>query len=210
MGMITQEAYFRQRVLNYAAKHGVTAAAIQYHMSRKTVHKWKKRYDGTVESLQDLPRTPHHFPRQQTSAELKLVKRYANLRVFVWYMYSCWEYSIRITRSIACFLTGSTSSKPPGNFSSMESMMPGGVQNQGPLIFFLAPTAFVFFLSAVSGAAGIIVLVIFLFSFRCRLPANDFNIDPGKLLCGYLETHPNKSKSWISKAFARKPRLFFS
>ena len=51
MGMITQEAYFRQRVLSYAAKHGVTAAAIQYHMSRKTVHKWKKRYDGTVESL---------------------------------------------------------------------------------------------------------------------------------------------------------------
>ena len=46
-------------------------------MSRKTVHKWKKRYDGTVESLQDLPRTPHHFPRQQTAAELKLVKRYA-------------------------------------------------------------------------------------------------------------------------------------
>ena len=58
-------------------KHGVTAAAIRYHMSRKTVHKWKKRYDGTVESLQDLPRTPHHFPRQQTAAELKLVKRYA-------------------------------------------------------------------------------------------------------------------------------------
>ena len=77
MGMVTQEAHFRQRVLNYAAKHGVTAAAIQYHMSRKTVHKWKKRYDGTVESLQDLLRTPHHFPRQQTAAELKLVKRYA-------------------------------------------------------------------------------------------------------------------------------------
>lgn len=77
MGMVTQEAYFRQRVLNHAAKHGVTAAAIQYHMSRKTVHKWKKRYDGTVESLQDLPRTPHHFPRQQTAAELKLVKRFA-------------------------------------------------------------------------------------------------------------------------------------
>lgn len=77
MGMVTQEAYFRQRVLKHAAKHGVTAAAIRYHMSRKTVHKWKKRYDGTVESLQDLPRTPHHFPRQQTADELKLVKRYA-------------------------------------------------------------------------------------------------------------------------------------
>ena len=135
MGMVTQEAYFRQRVLNHAAKHGVTAAAIRYHMSRKTVHKWKKRYDGTVESLQDLPRTSHHFPRQQTAAELKLVKRYANLWGFAWYMYSCWEYSVRITCSIACFLTGSTSSRPSGNFSSMESMMPGGIQNQGPLVF---------------------------------------------------------------------------
>ena len=48
MGTVTQEAYFRQRVLNYAAKHGVTAAAIQYHMSRKAVHKWKKtvRWDS--------------------------------------------------------------------------------------------------------------------------------------------------------------------
>ena len=45
MGMVTQEAYFRQRVLNHAAKHGVTAAAIRYHMSRKTVHKWK---NGTM------------------------------------------------------------------------------------------------------------------------------------------------------------------
>lgn len=74
----------------------------------------------------------------------------------------------------------------------------------------LVSLSFVTILSAVSGAAGIIVLVIFLFSFRCRLSANDFIIDPGKLLCGYLETHPNKSKSWISKAFVRKPRLFFS
>lgn len=77
MEMVSQEAYFRQRVLNYAAKHGVTAAANRHHLSRKTVHKWKKRYNGTAESLQDLPRTPHHFPRQQTAAELELVKRYA-------------------------------------------------------------------------------------------------------------------------------------
>ena len=77
MEMVSQEAYFRQRVLNYAAKHGVTAATNRHHLSRKTVHKWKKRYNGTAESLQDLPRTPHHFPRRQTAAELELVKRYA-------------------------------------------------------------------------------------------------------------------------------------
>ena len=76
MGRITQEAYFRQRVLRYAAKHGVTEAANRYHLSRKTVHKWKKRYDGTPESMEDRPRTPYHFPRGQTKGELKLVRRY--------------------------------------------------------------------------------------------------------------------------------------
>ena len=76
MDQITQEAYFRQRVLKYAVEHGVTAAN-RYRLSRKTVHKWKKRYDGTLESLKDEPHTPHHFPRQQTEEELKLVKRYA-------------------------------------------------------------------------------------------------------------------------------------
>lgn len=77
MNKITQEAYFRQRVLKYVEEHGVTAAANRYRLSRKTVHKWKKRYDGTLESLKDRPRTPHHFPRQQTAEEQQLVKRYA-------------------------------------------------------------------------------------------------------------------------------------
>ena len=77
MDRITQEGYWRQRVIKYAQGHGVTAAANRYKLSRKTVHKWIKRYDGTVESLKDRPRTPHHSPRAQTPSELKLVKRYA-------------------------------------------------------------------------------------------------------------------------------------
>ena len=77
MDTITQEAHFRQRVLRYAAEHGVSASANRHRLSRKTVHKWKKRYDGTLESLKDRPRTPHHFPRKQTAEEEKLVRRYA-------------------------------------------------------------------------------------------------------------------------------------
>lgn len=77
MDRITQDAWFRQRALKYAKEHGVTEAAIRYHLSRKTVHKWKKRYDGTIESLKDRSRRPHHFPRQQTAEECKLVQRYA-------------------------------------------------------------------------------------------------------------------------------------
>ena len=75
MDKITQEAYFRQRVLKYAAEHGVTASANRYRLSRKTVHKWKGRYDGTLGSLKDRPRTPHHSPRKQTAEEEKLVQR---------------------------------------------------------------------------------------------------------------------------------------
>lgn len=77
MDRITQEAYNRQRILKRAWKKGVTEAAIRYHISRKTVYKWLKRYDGKIDSLKDRSRRPHHSPRQQTPDELKKVKRYA-------------------------------------------------------------------------------------------------------------------------------------
>lgn len=77
MEKITQEAHYRQRVLKYTAEHGVSTAANRHRLSRKIVHKWIKQYNGTLESLKDQPRTPHHFPRKQTSQEQKLVQRYA-------------------------------------------------------------------------------------------------------------------------------------
>ena len=77
MDRITQEACHRQRVLKWEEKHGVTAASIRYEVSRKTIHKWKKRYDGSVESLKNHKRTPYRIARKQTEDELKLVKRYA-------------------------------------------------------------------------------------------------------------------------------------
>ena len=47
------EAHFRQRLIKYAKQHGVTKAAIRCHLSRQMVHKWLKRYDGTLASLDD-------------------------------------------------------------------------------------------------------------------------------------------------------------
>ena len=74
----TQETAFRQRVLTYQQNgHSVTETANRYHISRKTVYKWRKRWDGTRESLEDRSRRPKHSPRQQTEAEIKLVKRQA-------------------------------------------------------------------------------------------------------------------------------------
>ena len=74
----TQEASFRQRVLEYQRKdHTVTETANRYHLSRKTVHKWRNRWDGTVKSLEDRSRRPKTSPRRQTEAEIRLVRRLA-------------------------------------------------------------------------------------------------------------------------------------
>lgn len=74
----TQEAAFRQRVLEYQQnQHTVTDTANRYHLSRKTVHKWRNRWDGTPKSLQDQSRKPKRSPRKQTEEEIRLVKRLA-------------------------------------------------------------------------------------------------------------------------------------
>ena len=81
MNKDTQEAAFRQRVLEYQRNgHSVTDTANRYHLSRKTVHKWRNRWDGTRESLEDRSRRPKNSPREQTEAEIKLVKRQAKKR----------------------------------------------------------------------------------------------------------------------------------
>ena len=41
---------------------------IRYKVSRKTVYKWRKRYDGTLESLKDRSHAPHRIARKQLAA----------------------------------------------------------------------------------------------------------------------------------------------
>lgn len=54
MKSISPKAHFRQRVIKYSAKNGVTAASIRYRVCRKAIYDWKKRYDGRCQSLIDL------------------------------------------------------------------------------------------------------------------------------------------------------------
>lgn len=78
MDKITQDAYFRQRVMEYNMKHkNVTKTANRYHLSRKTVYKWLKRWDGTKESLLDQSRAPHRTRPGHTEKDLKLIRRLA-------------------------------------------------------------------------------------------------------------------------------------
>lgn len=74
--IITEEMRFRQRVVKYAIKHNNNAkAARRYHTSRQQVQRWRKRYDGTVQSLAHKSRRPHSHPNQHTQEELDLIKQ---------------------------------------------------------------------------------------------------------------------------------------
>lgn len=77
MKRITWDAPARQRVIKYSATHSVTEAGIRYGVSRKTIYKWRKRYDGSLDSLRDRSTRPHHSPRKQSEEELRLVARLA-------------------------------------------------------------------------------------------------------------------------------------
>ena len=76
MDKLTQDAHWRQRMMKYCEKHGLTKTSIRYRVSRKCVWKWRNRWDGTWQSLIDRSRRPHHSPRKQSPDEEKLVKRY--------------------------------------------------------------------------------------------------------------------------------------
>ena len=76
MAKIAQEARWRQRILEYLAKHGnVTATARRYRISRKTLYKWKKQWDGTPESLCDQSRRPHKVREGHSERWISLIRR---------------------------------------------------------------------------------------------------------------------------------------
>ena len=73
MDKITQTARYRQSLICYAQKNGVTAAAIRYRTCRQYIYRWMKRYDGTLQSLEDRSHRPHSHPKQHRPEEIKLI-----------------------------------------------------------------------------------------------------------------------------------------
>ena len=73
---ITQKLKYKESVVKYSYKHGVTKAAIQYNECRRTIYRWRKKYDGSLKSLEDKSRRPHYHPNQHTEEELKLIRNY--------------------------------------------------------------------------------------------------------------------------------------
>ncbi|MDY6038295.1 MAG: helix-turn-helix domain-containing protein [Eubacterium sp.] len=73
---ITEEMKFRQRVVEYAIKYDNNAkAARRYDTSRQQVQRWRKKYDGTVQSLANKSRRPHSHPQAHTKAEIELIEK---------------------------------------------------------------------------------------------------------------------------------------
>ena len=75
---ITQDIKFKQSVIKYSYQNGVTAAALVYKLHRKTIYRWRERYDGTLKSLVNKSRKPHRSPKAHKDEEIKLIKDYKN------------------------------------------------------------------------------------------------------------------------------------
>ena len=70
MTSITQDMKYRLSLIHYAEKYGVTKAAIKYKTNRQYIYRWKRRFDGSIESLCDRSRRPHFHP---TTIDLWLI-----------------------------------------------------------------------------------------------------------------------------------------
>jgi len=71
---ITQDMAYRQSLMKYAEKYGVSKASRKYNKSRSYIYFWKARWDGSEASLACRSRRPHSHPNQHTEEELKLIR----------------------------------------------------------------------------------------------------------------------------------------
>ena len=76
MNKIQQAAYFRQRVVKEVLT-GKTKSEVarKYKISRMSVYRWVKRYDGRVESLREGSHRPQSHPNQHRKEEYELIRR---------------------------------------------------------------------------------------------------------------------------------------
>ena len=65
---------YRQSLMKYAEKYGVSRASRKYNKSRSYIYFWRARWNGTPESLACRSRRPRSHPNQHTEAELKLIR----------------------------------------------------------------------------------------------------------------------------------------
>ena len=74
MSSITQDMKYRQSLLSFAQRYGVSRASRKYNKARSFIYFWLSRYDGTLESLASRSRRPHRHPNQHTPEEITLLQ----------------------------------------------------------------------------------------------------------------------------------------
>ena len=75
---ITQRLKYKQSVVKFSFKFGVTRASEEFNINRRTIYRWRKRYDGSLESLKDKSHKPKHHPNEHTREEIQMIINYKN------------------------------------------------------------------------------------------------------------------------------------
>ena len=73
---ITDRLKYKESVVKFSKKYGVSKAAYKFGECKRTIYRWRERYDGTLKSLKDKSRRPHSHPNQHTEEEIRLIKNY--------------------------------------------------------------------------------------------------------------------------------------
>ena len=72
MNIIKQIVRFRQSVVKFSFNFGVNSAVKRFNVSKASVYRWRKRYDGSPESLVDISRCPHLLPIHRSFFQIAL------------------------------------------------------------------------------------------------------------------------------------------
>lgn len=74
MNIMIQGAKKKQAIVKYAEKNGKSSASRMYGVSLSSVKRWRKRYDGTWQSLTEKSHRPHNHPNRHTPKEERQIK----------------------------------------------------------------------------------------------------------------------------------------
>ena len=73
----------KERILKLCQNNDIYFIARRYHVSVRTIYRWKSLYNGSLESLENKSSKPHHSPKEQSIEEKenigKLLKRNPNI-----------------------------------------------------------------------------------------------------------------------------------
>jgi transposase InsO family protein len=102
MASITQEMKYRESLVKYSLKYGVSKTVRKYHRTSSYIYFWRNRYDGQISSLVTESTRPKTQPNEHTHEELQLIKNLAkrnpNLGLMdLWYKLRARGYTRGIT-----------------------------------------------------------------------------------------------------------------